>query len=73
MEEGEIVTDVHVPGLAHDISQIRCLGGVKIRANLYFLALFHPFCIPGMAFLPASISYLVGTNLFGILANRMGR
>uniref|UniRef100_A0A8C3U3Y1 Solute carrier family 18 member A1 n=1 Tax=Catharus ustulatus TaxID=91951 RepID=A0A8C3U3Y1_CATUS len=27
----------------------------------------------GMAFLPASISYLVGTNLFGILANRMGR
>ncbi|KAI1230056.1 Chromaffin granule amine transporter, partial [Lamprotornis superbus] len=27
----------------------------------------------GMAFLPASISYLVGTNLFGILANKMGR
>uniref|UniRef100_A0A803WE95 Solute carrier family 18 member A1 n=1 Tax=Ficedula albicollis TaxID=59894 RepID=A0A803WE95_FICAL len=27
----------------------------------------------GMAFLPASISYLVGTNLFGVLANRMGR
>ncbi|NWI02944.1 VMAT1 protein, partial [Tichodroma muraria] len=27
----------------------------------------------GMAFLPASISYLIGTNLFGILANRMGR
>uniref|UniRef100_A0A8C0UD94 Solute carrier family 18 member A1 n=1 Tax=Cyanistes caeruleus TaxID=156563 RepID=A0A8C0UD94_CYACU len=27
----------------------------------------------GMAFLPASVSYLIGTNLFGILANRMGR
>ncbi|NXA83231.1 VMAT1 protein, partial [Thryothorus ludovicianus] len=27
----------------------------------------------GMAFLPASISYLIGTNLFGILANKMGR
>ncbi|XP_056364772.1 chromaffin granule amine transporter [Oenanthe melanoleuca] len=27
----------------------------------------------GMAFLPASISYLIGTNLFGVLANRMGR
>ncbi|KFW75876.1 Chromaffin granule amine transporter, partial [Phalacrocorax carbo] len=26
-----------------------------------------------MAFLPASISYLIGTNLFGILANKMGR
>ncbi|KAJ8263570.1 hypothetical protein COCON_G00160270 [Conger conger] len=27
----------------------------------------------GMAFLPASISYLIGTNLFGMLANKMGR
>uniref|UniRef100_A0A8C0IGC5 Solute carrier family 18 member A2 n=1 Tax=Bubo bubo TaxID=30461 RepID=A0A8C0IGC5_BUBBB len=27
----------------------------------------------GVAFLPASISYLVGTNLFGILAHKMGR
>ncbi|NXF85781.1 VMAT1 protein, partial [Eubucco bourcierii] len=27
----------------------------------------------GLAFLPASISYLLGTNLFGILANKMGR
>ncbi|XP_030215662.1 chromaffin granule amine transporter [Gadus morhua] len=27
----------------------------------------------GMAFLPASISYLIGTNLFGVLANKMGR
>lgn len=27
----------------------------------------------GMAFLPASVSYLIGTNLFGILANKMGR
>ncbi|XP_067250103.1 chromaffin granule amine transporter isoform X2 [Chanodichthys erythropterus] len=27
----------------------------------------------GMAFLPASVFYLIGTNLFGILANKMGR
>ncbi|NXU80705.1 VMAT1 protein, partial [Oreotrochilus melanogaster] len=27
----------------------------------------------GVAFLPASVSYLVGTNLFGILAHKMGR
>ncbi|XP_054572784.1 chromaffin granule amine transporter isoform X2 [Eptesicus fuscus] len=27
----------------------------------------------GLAFLPASISYLIGTNLFGVLANKMGR
>ncbi|KAI2661388.1 Chromaffin granule amine transporter [Labeo rohita] len=29
--------------------------------------------LAGMAFLPASVSYLIGTNLFGILANKMGR
>ncbi|XP_075830665.1 synaptic vesicular amine transporter [Microtus pennsylvanicus] len=27
----------------------------------------------GIAFLPASISYLLGTNIFGILAHKMGR
>ncbi|XP_076586902.1 chromaffin granule amine transporter-like [Chaetodon auriga] len=27
----------------------------------------------GMAFLPAGVSYLIGTNLFGVLANKMGR
>ncbi|CAO2585976.1 Synaptic vesicular amine transporter [Lemmus lemmus] len=27
----------------------------------------------GIAFLPASISYLIGTNIFGILAHKMGR
>uniref|UniRef100_A0A8D0MBU5 Solute carrier family 18 member A2 n=1 Tax=Sus scrofa TaxID=9823 RepID=A0A8D0MBU5_PIG len=27
----------------------------------------------GVAFLPASISYLIGTNIFGILAHKMGR
>jgi len=29
--------------------------------------------IAGMAFLPASVFYLIGTNVFGILANKMGR
>ncbi|XP_007935112.1 synaptic vesicular amine transporter [Orycteropus afer afer] len=27
----------------------------------------------GVAFLPASVSYLIGTNIFGILAHKMGR
>ncbi|XP_003794045.1 chromaffin granule amine transporter isoform X2 [Otolemur garnettii] len=27
----------------------------------------------GLVFLPASVSYLIGTNLFGVLANKMGR
>lgn len=27
----------------------------------------------GVTFLPASISYLIGTNLFGPLGHRMGR
>ncbi|XP_048378772.1 chromaffin granule amine transporter isoform X1 [Stegostoma tigrinum] len=27
----------------------------------------------GLAFLPSTISYLMGTNLFGVLANKMGR
>uniref|UniRef100_A0A8D0GPM0 Solute carrier family 18 member A1 n=1 Tax=Sphenodon punctatus TaxID=8508 RepID=A0A8D0GPM0_SPHPU len=27
----------------------------------------------GMAFLPASVSYLIGTNLFGVVAHKMGR
>ena len=27
----------------------------------------------GAAFLPASISYLIGTNLFGPIAHKMGR
>ncbi|XP_055975124.1 chromaffin granule amine transporter isoform X2 [Sorex fumeus] len=29
--------------------------------------------VAGLAFLPASMSYLIGTNLFGVLANKMGR
>ena len=31
------------------------------------------FIPPGAAFLPASISYLIGTNIFGPLAHKMGR
>ncbi|XP_068167861.1 chromaffin granule amine transporter-like isoform X1 [Antennarius striatus] len=32
-----------------------------------------PYWHLGVAFLPASVSYLIGTNLFGVLANKMGR
>lgn len=27
----------------------------------------------GVAFIPASVSYLIGTNIFGVLAHKMGR
>ena len=27
----------------------------------------------GAAFLPASVSYLIGTNMFGVLGNKIGR
>uniref|UniRef100_A0ACB8EYG7 Uncharacterized protein n=1 Tax=Sphaerodactylus townsendi TaxID=933632 RepID=A0ACB8EYG7_9SAUR len=37
--------------------------------------LWDPYILiaAGVAFLPASVSYLIGTNLFGFLANKMGR
>nr|XP_025978148.1 chromaffin granule amine transporter isoform X2 [Dromaius novaehollandiae] len=40
-----------------------------------FTLLRDPYILvaAGMAFLPASISYLIGTNLFGVLAHKMGR
>ncbi|PNI34700.1 SLC18A1 isoform 7 [Pan troglodytes] len=40
-----------------------------------FLLLKDPYILvaAGLAFLPASVSYLIGTNLFGVLANKMGR
>ncbi|XP_011365207.1 chromaffin granule amine transporter [Pteropus vampyrus] len=33
----------------------------------------NPRLSTGLAFLPASVSYLIGTNIFGVLASRMGR
>uniref|UniRef100_A0A2K6E9W7 Solute carrier family 18 member A1 n=1 Tax=Macaca nemestrina TaxID=9545 RepID=A0A2K6E9W7_MACNE len=40
-----------------------------------FMLLKDPYILvaAGLAFLPASVSYLIGTNLFGVLANKMGR
>uniref|UniRef100_A0A5F9DUW0 Solute carrier family 18 member A1 n=1 Tax=Oryctolagus cuniculus TaxID=9986 RepID=A0A5F9DUW0_RABIT len=40
-----------------------------------FMLLRDPYILvaAGLAFLPASVSYLIGTNLFGVLANKMGR
>lgn len=32
-----------------------------------------PHLSTGLAFLPASVSYLIGTNIFGVLASRTGR
>ncbi|XP_058050691.1 chromaffin granule amine transporter [Ahaetulla prasina] len=56
-----------------------CFGnmGVAILEATLPIWMIQTMCSPewqlGVAFLPASISYLIGTNLFGILANKMGR
>ncbi|NXS85810.1 VMAT1 protein, partial [Erpornis zantholeuca] len=51
--------------------------GVAMLEPTLPIWMLQTMCSPqwqlGMAFLPASVSYLIGTNLFGILANRMGR
>ncbi|KAJ7993787.1 hypothetical protein DPEC_G00258340 [Dallia pectoralis] len=51
--------------------------GVAILEPTLPIWMMQTMCSPkwqlGMAFLPASISYLIGTNLFGMLANKMGR
>ncbi|NXP70401.1 VMAT1 protein, partial [Ramphastos sulfuratus] len=51
--------------------------GVAMLEPTLPIWMMQTMCSPkwqlGLAFLPASISYLIGTNLFGILANKMGR
>ncbi|XP_060107117.1 chromaffin granule amine transporter [Heteronotia binoei] len=51
--------------------------GVAILEATLPIWMMQTMCSPewqlGVAFLPASVSYLIGTNLFGILANKMGR
>ncbi|NXV98364.1 VMAT1 protein, partial [Calonectris borealis] len=51
--------------------------GVAMLEPTLPIWMMQTMCSPkwqlGMGFLPASISYLIGTNLFGILANKMGR
>ncbi|XP_067087453.1 chromaffin granule amine transporter [Osmerus mordax] len=51
--------------------------GVAILEPTLPIWMLQTMCSPkwllGMAFLPASIAYLIGTNLFGLLANKMGR
>ncbi|XP_068424997.1 chromaffin granule amine transporter [Clinocottus analis] len=51
--------------------------GVAVLEPTLPIWMMQTMCSPkwqlGMAFLPASISYLIGTNLFAILANKMGR
>uniref|UniRef100_A0A2I2Y3A9 Solute carrier family 18 member A1 n=1 Tax=Gorilla gorilla gorilla TaxID=9595 RepID=A0A2I2Y3A9_GORGO len=51
--------------------------GVAILEPTLPIWMMQTMCSPkwqlGLAFLPASVSYLIGTNLFGVLANRMGR
>ena len=46
-----------------DIFSLKCVFAEN------FLILF----ISGVAFLPASISYLIGTNIFGPVASKIGR
>ncbi|KAL6115007.1 slc18a1 [Pungitius sinensis] len=51
--------------------------GVAILEPTLPIWMMQTMCSPkwqlGMAFLPASISYLIGTNVFGLLAKKMGR
>ncbi|XP_039381713.1 chromaffin granule amine transporter [Mauremys reevesii] len=51
--------------------------GVAMLEPTLPIWMMQTMCSPkwqlGMAFLPASISYLIGTNLFGVLAHKMGR
>ncbi|XP_034055213.1 chromaffin granule amine transporter [Gymnodraco acuticeps] len=51
--------------------------GVAILEPTLPIWMMQTMCSPkwqlGIAFLPASISYLIGTNLFGVLSNKMGR
>nr|XP_028564566.1 chromaffin granule amine transporter [Podarcis muralis] len=51
--------------------------GVAILEATLPIWMMQTMCSPewqlGVAFLPASLSYLIGTNLFGMLANKMGR
>ncbi|XP_071585139.1 chromaffin granule amine transporter [Heliangelus exortis] len=51
--------------------------GVAMLEPTLPIWMMQTMCSPnwqlGVAFLPASVSYLVGTNLFGILAHKMGR
>ncbi|XP_029410410.1 chromaffin granule amine transporter isoform X3 [Nannospalax galili] len=56
-----------------------CLAnmGVAILEPTLPIWMMQTMCAPewqlGLAFLPASVAYLIGTNLFGVLANKMGR
>ncbi|XP_077648798.1 chromaffin granule amine transporter isoform X2 [Urocitellus parryii] len=51
--------------------------GVAMLEPTLPIWMMQTMCSPewqlGLAFLPASVSYLIGTNLFGVLANKMGR
>uniref|UniRef100_A0A8C3EZK1 Solute carrier family 18 member A1 n=1 Tax=Chrysemys picta bellii TaxID=8478 RepID=A0A8C3EZK1_CHRPI len=50
--------------------------GVAMLEPTLPIWMMQTMCSPkwqlGMAFLPASVSYLIGTNLFGVLAHKMG-
>ncbi|XP_078420783.1 synaptic vesicular amine transporter isoform X2 [Cetorhinus maximus] len=45
------------------------------KGSSLFTLLRDPYILiaAGIAFVPASVSYLIGTNIFGVLAHRMGR
>ncbi|XP_077629223.1 chromaffin granule amine transporter isoform X2 [Crocuta crocuta] len=51
--------------------------GVAMLEPTLPIWMMQTMCSPewqlGLAFLPASVSYLIGTNLFAVLANKMGR
>ncbi|KAL6070924.1 hypothetical protein STEG23_005759, partial [Scotinomys teguina] len=81
-----VYTDNHERGRAMGIAlgglALGLLVGAPFGSVMYeFVGKSSPFLIlaflalldGGLAFLPASVAYLIGTNLFGVLANKMGR
>lgn len=60
----------------HDLGSLKVMGRrhCPVRHKLFQSSLSEDLCLSaGLAFLPASVSYLIGTSLFGVLANKMGQ
>ncbi|PWA14832.1 hypothetical protein CCH79_00020211 [Gambusia affinis] len=78
-EERGVAMGVALGGLAMGVLRSLCFAnmGVAILEPTLPIWMMQTMCSPkwqlGIAFLPASVSYLIGTNLFGLLANKMGR
>ncbi|MGH0153863.1 UNVERIFIED_CONTAM: hypothetical protein FKN15_025687 [Acipenser sinensis] len=57
------------------VQAFNCANAFCQEGTSLFALLRDPYILiaAGIAFVPASISYLIGTNIFGVLAHKMGR